>query len=369
MKNVGIIYQDIYAKHDTGSHPECADRVTHTIEQLKENQMYGENRIAHFKNIDPKKATLEQIRWSHSNALINKVINAVESTKKRNSHAYIDGDTIASPATYDAALYATGGNFASIDAIFSGEIDRGFVICRPPGHHSNRDYARGFCIFNNIALSVEYLIRAKKLNRVAIIDFDAHAGNGTEELFYSGLPQGELLFISIHQHPHTLYPGTCFVDDIGEGKQKGKIVNITLAPYSGHQSVKLSFDQIILPMLKEFKPEFILCSAGFDAHHNDPLCNLSFIDQTYSYIIQELAKISEEFANGRIQCTLEGGYNIKHLGNSITNVINSLADDKTIFKETDDFSRGQKADILEYTENKLIPQLKAILSPYWKAFK
>jgi len=369
MKNVGIVYQDIYAKHDTGPHPECADRVTHTIEQLKENQMYGENRIAHFKNIDPGKASLEQIRWSHSNTLINKVKNAVESTIKRNSHVYIDGDTVASPATYDAALYAAGGNFASIDAIFSGEIDRGFVLCRPPGHHSNRDYARGFCIFNNIALSVEYLIRAKKLNRVAIVDFDAHAGNGTEELFYSGLEQGELLFFSIHQHPHTLYPGTCFVDEIGEGKQKGKIVNITLAPYSGQKSIKLTFDQIILPMLREFKPEFILCSAGFDAHHNDPLTNLGFMDQTYSYIIQELGKISDEFANGRIQCTLEGGYNIKHLGNSITNVINSLADDKTIFKETDEFSIGQKVDILEFTENKLIPQIKAIFAPYWKVFQ
>ena len=365
MKNVGIVYQDIYAKHDTGAHPECADRVIHTIEQLKEYQMYGDNRIAHFKNIVPIKATLEQIRWSHSNTLIKKVNNAVESTKKRNNNVYIDGDTVASPATYDAALYAAGGNFAAIDAIFSGEIDRAFTICRPPGHHSNRDYARGFCIFNNIALSVEYLIRAKKLNRVAIVDFDAHAGNGTEELFYSGLEQGELLFISIHQHPHTLYPGTCFVDDIGEGKQKGKIVNVTLAPYSGQKSVKLTFDQIITPMLREFKPEFILCSAGFDGHHKDPLTNLGFQDQTYSYIIQELAKISDEFTKGRITCTLEGGYNIKHLGNSITNVINSLADDKTIFKEADEFV-APKGNIVEYTENKLIPQLKAIFSPYWK---
>ncbi|MHA1854746.1 MAG: histone deacetylase family protein, partial [Promethearchaeota archaeon] len=301
MKNVGIIYQDIYAKHDTGNHPECADRVIHTVKQLKENQMFGENRINHFKNIEPKKATLEQIRWSHSNLLINKVVEAVESTKKRNSHVYIDGDTVASPATFDAALYATGGNFAAIDAIFSGEIDRSFVICRPPGHHSNKDYARGFCIFNNIALSTEYLIRNKKLNRVAIVDFDAHAGNGTEDIFYSGLNQGELLFISIHQDPHTLYPGTCFMDEIGEGKQKGKIVNITLAPYSGQKSVKLAFNQIILPMLREFKPEFILCSAGFDAHHYDPLTNLGFMDQTYSYIIQELAKISEDYAKGRIQ--------------------------------------------------------------------
>ena len=367
MKNVGIVYDEIYSRHDTGNHPECADRVTFTINQFKEYQLYGPDALSHFKAIDPRKATLDQIRWGHKGDLITRVETAVEGTKiLYDRRDYLDGDTVVSPASYDAALYATGGNFAAIDAIFRGEIDRAFVLCRPPGHHSNFNACRGFCIFNNVVLAAQYLIREKGMKRIAIVDFDAHAGNGTEDMIESGLEGGDLLFFSMHQHPRTLYPGTCYIEDIGREKQKGKIVNLTFAPYSGQQCVELGFKQIILPMLEEFKPDFILISAGFDAHHEDPLTALGFQDSTYAWMIQQLAAFSEKTAQGRISCTLEGGYNLQAIANSISNVVSTLADDKVLFKE--DFY-GEEDTVIEFTEQKLLPDLSKILAPYWSCLK
>jgi acetoin utilization deacetylase AcuC-like enzyme len=365
MKNVGVVYNSLYAEHDTGNHPECGDRLTTTIEYLKKNQIYGDNRKSYFKDIKSRAATVDEIKWGHSQALIDRVISTVNGTKKKGGRSYLDGDTVVSPVSYDATLHSTGGNFASIDAIFNGEIDRGFVLCRPPGHHSNENNCRGFCIFNNVILAAEYLFRKKGLNRVAIVDFDVHAGNGSEDMIENGMGKGELLFISSHQHPRTLYPGTCFIEDIGEGKQKGKTVNITYSPGSGQKSVELAFNEIISPLLNEFKPEFILVSAGFDAHHDDPLGSLTFTDQTYSYMIKEMAQISEKHANGRMQCTLEGGYDLDAIARSMTNVISTLADDKSIYVE-EEYSEDEKS--IEFTEEHLIPEVKKTLAPYWKCF-
>lgn len=369
MKNVGIVYDPIYSEHDTemfSSHPERKERVLHTIEVLQDHNMWGKDRGENFKEVKSREADLDEIRWGHSDYLISRVKNTSENSGKSYGSSYLDPDTPVSPRSFNAALYAAGGNFSAIDAIFNGEIERAFCLCRPPGHHANREASRGFCLFNNIVLASDYLFNKKGIKKVAIVDFDAHAGNGTEEIIYNGIPGGDLLMISTHQDPRTLYPGTCFAEDIGEGQQKGKIINIPFAPYSGDQSMKLALDKIILPVLTEFKPEFLLISAGFDGHYKDPITQLGFTRQGFGKILQKLVPISEEFAKNRISVTLEGGYNLDALANSITNVINVMTDGSIIETE-DEYDEGN--DVLNFTENKLIPKVQSILKPYWKCFQ
>ncbi|WP_371803696.1 histone deacetylase [Candidatus Lokiarchaeum ossiferum] len=369
MKNVGVAYHEFYEKHDTGYHPERAERVIHTKNQLEELDLFGDGHKSHFHTIIPRLAELTEIQWCHSPQLIEKIQQLSTRAQKWDELLFTDGiygDTIISGSSFRAARYAIGGNFQAIDDIMSHKIDRSFILCRPPGHHANNTEARGFCFFNNIILAAEYLIHKWGLKKVAIVDFDAHAGNGSEEILNNRNADGEILFFSIHQHPATLYPGTCFVDEIGEGKQKGKTVNLTVLPYSGQKCIQNLFNQIINPMMEEFKPEFILVSAGYDSHHADTLTAMGLMDQTYSYIIQELAKMSSKFAKNRIQCTLEGGYNLVAIGNSIANTINSLAEDKVLFVEDDNYDESQKG--IEFTMNQLIPELQDHLKPFWSTF-
>ncbi len=360
MKTVGLVTDPSYVMHDTGNHPERPDRLRKTLSVLRENDIAGDSRQAHFVELTPRLATVEELKWCHSAPLIDRVSKIIARTKKTHQLSNLDGDTVVCEDSWNAAMLAAGGNFTAIDAIFNGDVDRSFALCRPPGHHSNRDYSRGFCIFNNIALAAEYLFREKKLKKVAILDFDVHAGNGTEEIFESGTESGDLLMISLHQHPHSLYPGTCFMDDIGTGKMEGKICNVTFSPGAGHGSVQLAMNELIKPMLSEFGAEFLLISAGFDAHYADPLANLGYVDQTYTYYIQQLREIVPKIA-----CTLEGGYNLDAISRSITYVMRALAEDSPIF-EDQEYRESEKA--LKHTQEKLLPELKRTLSPYWAAF-
>jgi acetoin utilization deacetylase AcuC-like enzyme len=346
--------------------PERPDRVTHAIMKLIENDMYGENRKNNFHEIAPRQATPTEIELSHSPRLISDIQQAVDRAAKHQRNILMDGDTPVSSQSYTAALYSAGGNFSAIDAIIEGKITSGFVLCRPPGHHANQGAARGFCLFNNVVLATQHLMNEKGLKRIAIIDWDAHAGNGTEDIVYSGVPNvpedAELLFFSIHQDPRTLYPGTCFPQEIGEGNQKGKIINVTLPPRSGDQCMQIALDQLILPMLHEFKPEYLLFSAGFDGHYMDQLTNLGYTSQGYAKIVEKIMPLAEEYAKGRMSFTLEGGYNLGAQSNSIVNVMSVLSGGNAIFED------DEKDDprCVEYTENKLIPHLKELLEPYWK---
>ncbi|MBD3352223.1 MAG: hypothetical protein GF364_12110 [Candidatus Lokiarchaeota archaeon] len=366
MKKIGIVYDDIFAEHHTQgwfSHPECKERVLHTIDVLKEHEMYGKDHAENYVPIMPRDATFEELNWCHEQALIEWVKDAVsKSSEKRLEH--MDGDTPVSPQSLNAALQAAGGNFEAIDKIMEGKINRAFVLCRPPGHHANKGRSRGFCLFNNIILATHYLTRKKGIKKVAIFDFDVHAGNGSEDLIWRGIPEGEVLFISSHQDPRAFYPFECHADEIGDGAQKGKIVNITYAPGSGDQCINLALDEIVSPLFREFKPEFILISAGFDAHHTDPIGGLGFTDQSYGNMINKLSPIADEFASGRMAATLEGGYNIDSIARSISNVISTMSTGKLI-EDEDEFQ--EKSDRVEYTENVLIPKIQGFIAPYWKS--
>jgi acetoin utilization deacetylase AcuC-like enzyme len=370
MEHVGIIYDDVYLTHDTKNHPENANRLRSTISRLKNLNIYGPQQMNHFQTISPRLATTEEIEWVHPSRFVNLVKTQTKKARTSRNILYLDsfggsmGETVASPGTYEASLKATGGNFQGIDSIFNGEINRSFVLCRPPGHHSNIANARGFCVFNNIILAAEYLFRKKKLNKVAIIDFDAHAGNGTEEILDTMSLSGEVLFISLHQHPDTLYPGTCYASDIGRGSQKGKTINVTFYPYSGQECIRNTFQQIINPIVSQFAPEFILVSAGYDGHHSDPLTAMGYMDQTYSYMMTEIVKLANASAQGRIQCTLEGGYNLEAISNSIANTLSIMAGESSPCEEDDIYVDNVKT--LNFLDTHLFPTLREKLTPYWE---
>lgn len=373
MKQVGVVYDDIFLLHKTGNHPETPDRLRATLQTLRHLDYFGEGHYSWISPVTPRKATKEEIQWCHSPLLIKLAEERCLEARETTDTLYLDsfnkryGETVASPKSFIAAQFAAGGMFTAIDGIMDAKFQRGFNLCRPPGHHSDHSNARGFCLFNNIALGVNYLHKKYNINKVAIFDFDAHAGNGTEDLYNQGYLPKSTLMMSMHQHPDTLYPGTCYVDEIGHSAHRGKIVNLTLAPTSGHESVQSCFKSVVLPALHEFRPEFIFVSAGYDAHHHDPLTNLSFMEQTYTWMMKKLSSIADQYARSRILCTLEGGYQLTALSNSIANTIGALGDAVAPF--TEDSVVEEATNISEYNSNTMLSQLSHVLSPYWKAFK
>ncbi|TFH28015.1 MAG: histone deacetylase, partial [Promethearchaeota archaeon] len=362
MQQVGILYDDIFIQHRTGSHPENEERLRATLRILRQIDYWGDGRAPWITHLSPRQATVAEIQWCHSPALISLAKERCEEAHKTSHQLFLDsfnsryGETVASPKSYDAALHAAGGMFTAIDAIMKKQVVRAFNLCRPPGHHSDYAHARGFCYFNNIALAVNYLHKQHGLKKVAIFDFDAHAGNGTEDLINQGHVPAETLMISIHQHPDTLYTGTCYIGDIGIREHRGKIANITLAPNSGHESIQAAFSSVVLPLLHEFQPEFILISAGYDAHHNDQLTNLHFMEQSYTYMTEQLVAVADQYAHSRMLCTLEGGYNLTALGNSIANTIAAMGDAVPPFAEPSIIA--DRPDIFAFTTDTVIPQVR-----------
>jgi acetoin utilization deacetylase AcuC-like enzyme len=361
----GIIYDDIFLEHRIGTHVESHERLIAIMDFIKEEGILDD---PDFKLINPRDASLEQIQYIHSKQLIDQVNQISERAASAGHVQSLDMDTLVSPKTYEASLYSVGGNLVGIDKILAEEINNGFALVRPPGHHTNVHKCAGFCIFNNIAIAAEYLIREKDINKVAIIDWDCHHGNGTQDIFFEGSPSenGEVVFFSSHQDGRTLYPGSGFPDEIGSGKGKGKIINYPMPPRAAEDAVMLFFDEIIQPILDEFAPEFILISAGFDTHHTDRLTNMGWTYQGPANYLQKIKQIAEQFARGRVLITLEGGYQVDKQAKAVHNCLRVLNDQSdALIKEA---PRESDPELIQYLTGKLIPKLKSNLSPYWECF-
>jgi len=359
----GIAYNDIYLQHRIGSHVESHERLVKLMDFLKEKKLLES---PNFKIIEPRKATLDQVKYVHTESLIKEVREISELAEKTGHLQSLDLDTVASAKTYEASLYSVGGNLQAIDEILNGNIKNAFAAVRPPGHHSNSYKCAGFCIFNNVAIAAEYLFREKNIERVAIVDFDAHAGNGTADIFFNGTENGDLVFFDSHQDGRTLYPGSGFIDEIGLGKSEGKIINYPMPPRAADDIIMIFFDEIVSPVLHEFKPEFILISAGFDTHWTDQLTGMGWTFQAPANYLKKIKTIAEKFANGKILITLEGGYQLDKQARAIYNCLRILnnEDDQLIEEKP----RISESDLLNYTNKKLIPALKDNLTPYWNCF-
>ena len=302
----GLITSDTYQNHNTGEgHPEKIDRVTAVIEN--------------FKKLDNKNLVWKKPSNFEQSILIKThtkdYIKQVNLSFPQSGLKFLDGDTVVSPGSKDATKDAVGSIISAIDGVEKKEFKNAFCCVRPPGHHAEKEKAMGFCIFNNVAVGANYLIEKYKYKKIAIIDFDVHHGNGTQDIFYEN---ENVLFISTHQYPY--YPGS------GSDKEKGKFNNIYNIPLpAGTNSEEyLNAFEFALKKLKEFKPEFVLISAGFDSHIKDPLAQFKLETEDFYIITKRILEASKKFCNGKVVSILEGGYDLEALKDSAKRHVDAL---------------------------------------------
>ena len=290
----GYIYDPIYLKHDTGQHVENAKRLETIISYLEHTGL-----IKQLTLIKPRPATVEELALVHQEQHISHIKEVANK-----GGGWLDADTVMSPDSYEAAIYAAGGTIKAVEAVLNGEVASAFALARPPGHHATPQRAMGFCLFNNVAIAAQYAL-TKGLERVLIIDFDVHHGNGTQDAFYDN---PHVLYISTHQFPH--YPGTGDIEETGTGEGKGYTVNIPLPSGCGDAEYEQVFKQIIVPVSRRFQPQFILVSAGYDLHWSDSLALMQVSVFGFARITEIIKGLADELCNGHLVFGLEGGYNL-----------------------------------------------------------
>ncbi|HEY4711564.1 MAG TPA: histone deacetylase [Dehalococcoidia bacterium] len=305
----GLVYDPIYLEHDTGDHVENSRRLVETMSYLK-----GTGIKEKLTSLSARPASLEELEMVHA----PEYISYVESKAKKGG-GWLDPDTVMSPKSYEAALYAAGGLLVAVEAVMKREVDNAFALVRPPGHHAIRDRAMGFCIFNNVAIAAKFAPSKFNLNRVLIADFDVHHGNGTQDSFYAD-PQ--VLYFSTHQYP--FYPGTGWIDETGTGVGKGTTVNFPMAAGWGDEEYLRAFNEVLVPVVRKFQPQLILVSAGFDAHWADHLAMMRVTITGFAQMAMILKELAAELCQGRLVFTLEGGYNLQVVASSIKAVFDVL---------------------------------------------
>jgi acetoin utilization deacetylase AcuC-like enzyme len=345
----GIVLDQRYADHCTGpGHPECPDRVETLYAMLREPDMQG-----YFQEITPRKAGKKELLAVHS----AKYIQCLEDTEGKDC-TYLDQDTQTSPFSHEAALLAAGGICRAIDLVQAGQLDNAFALVRPPGHHAERSKAGGFCLYNNVAVGVRYAQNHLGLQRVLVIDWDLHHGNGTQHCFED---DPSVLFFSIHQYPS--YPGGGKFRDTGKGSGKGRTVNIPLLAGSGDGEYVTLFEKILRPIALEFDPELILVSAGFDIHYNEPLGGMRVTPQGFAALTRSVLTTAQDCCGGKVVMTLEGGYNLEGLQDSVRAVLRELAGLQVT--DTSNIMAGADPRMLVV----LLWRIRRIQSRYWRALE
>ncbi len=299
-----IITSDASIRHLTGNgHPEQPDRVTYIIKKLEQNRNLIWEKSSNFD--------LKYLELTHTKDYVSDVINSFPSKGLK----FLDGDTIISPESRRSTIDAVGSIISAIDGVENKKFKNAFCAVRPPGHHAEKKKAMGFCIYNNIAVGTNYLIKKYDYKKVAIVDFDVHHGNGTQDIFFEN---EKVLYISIHQYPY--YPGT------GRETEKGKynnILNIPIPAGTGSREYLDAYNHVIKKLV-EFKPNFLLFSAGFDAHKNDPLAQIGLTSKDFYEITKRTIVSTNKFTQGNIVSILEGGYDLKALAESANYHVNAL---------------------------------------------
>lgn len=276
--------------------------------------LFGGEAFGDFEKISPRLATDEELRRVHAH---DHVAGVAASAGRR--HTQFDADTPASSGSFEAARLAAGGAIAAADAILAGEIDNGFAALRPPGHHAEADHPMGFCLFNNVAVVARHLIQVRGLSRILILDWDVHHGNGTQNSFYDS---SEVLYVSTHQYP--FYPGTGAPNEVGRGPAAGFNLNVPMQAGMGDADYLAAFRDLILPVAQRFAPQFVLVSAGFDAHRDDPLASMSLSTNAFAAMTDALTGLADESADGHLLLLLEGGYDLAALAASVTASVSRL---------------------------------------------
>jgi acetoin utilization deacetylase AcuC-like enzyme len=330
-----IIYSDEFSKHDNRSHPENAERLKVMLDEIKKSQLY-EDLIFIEPEILPEKILYD----IHSKRMIEQI---KEISNENNS--WLDFDTYVCKSDYETARLAAGGLLSASNNVIKGKVDNAFALIRPPGHHATRDRSMGFCLFNNIAIAANEISKLGK--KILIFDFDVHHGNGTQDIFYD---RKDVLYQSFHLSPH--YPGTGDTSEIGTEDGEGYTVNIPVSHGNGNNAISKTLDEVFLPIAKQFKPDIIMYSTGYDSHHLDPLGGLKLSSHFYGEIIEKFREVQPKNV-----CTLEGGYNLNWLGKCLVSQIGKMVGKDIDFKDT---------AVEVENVNAVIKEIKDEMSRYWK---
>ncbi len=304
-----LVYTPIYLGHDTGRHAENARRLLAVMTHLDREGLLDDRRI-----FEPEAVPFEALAAVHEPALIEQVLEAADAGGR-----WLDPDTVVSPGSYEAAAYAAGGALIAVDAALQDDPKRVFVLSRPPGHHATPGRAMGFCLFNHVAVAAQYALDRHGLERVAIVDWDVHHGNGTQDIFYTS---GSVLYASLHQWP--LYPGTGRREERGRQTGEGTTLNVPLPPGADDHDYLAAFDHEIAPRLREFAPRLLFVSAGYDAHQDDPLAMMRLTEAGFAELTRRVKRIAEEHCEGRMVLVLEGGYHPDALARSVAATLRAL---------------------------------------------
>jgi len=308
-----IIHHPIYQKHDTGiGHPETPKRYEVVMNALKSDKTFWES----LQEIEAEKVSQGIIQAAHTKEHFKRVEGAFE-----NGVEYLDADTVISMDSFDASVYAAGGACRAVDAVMAGEAKNAFVAVRPPGHHATGEHAMGFCLFNNVAIAARYAQnKYKEIERVAIIDWDVHHGNGTQGIFFD---DPSVFFFSMHQYPW--YPGSGSRGETGYGRGKDFTMNVPVKANTPAKLQKQMFENALGDINRNFKPDFVIISAGFDAHESDPLGQLRLEDNDFISMTRTVKQWADEVCAGRIVSCLEGGYNLETLGATVKHHVSELS--------------------------------------------
>jgi acetoin utilization deacetylase AcuC-like enzyme len=338
----GIIQDDLFLQHDTGTfHPERKERLI-SIKEGLQAYLYRDKLV----QLKPRLASEAELQLIHPPSYIRKI----QATSGKSS-TQLDPDTVASAMSFEVARCAVGGLLTLIDGVFAGELGNGFAFVRPPGHHSEPNRAMGFCLFSNAAIGAAYLLQKFKLSKVLIVDFDVHHGNGTQKAFYQ---RSDVLYVSTHQFP--LYPGTGDFPEIGNGTGVGFTANFPLPARTGDATYNLVFERAVVPIAESYRPDFMLVSAGYDAHIDDPLAGMEVTPSGFEAITQTLVTLAEKLCSGKVVFLLEGGYHLKGLQESALKSLDVLTGHR---KQAPPW----KADV---TFDAVVEKARKALGSYWK---
>ena len=342
----GLVYDPAYLRHNTGWHVERPERLTRTLGVLEEKGFLGR-----LEKIAPRAASVEEVALVHPRDYIGRIEAFCAAGGGR-----LDPDTVASPESYAVALLAVGGVIAAVEAVVMGTISRAFALVRPPGHHALPDRAMGFCLFNNVAVAARWAAEQYGFQRILVVDWDYHHGNGTEAAFYRD--SGVLYFST---HSATGYPGTGWVQRVGEGPGEGFNINVPLPDAAGDADLSFAFQELLVPVAAEYQPELVLVSAGQDGYRGDPIAGMRLTAGGYGALAAIVREIADRHARGRLAGVLEGGYDLDGLGECIAAILQAW---------------GEEAAVSERPAEGVHPEVEAVVTTvknthrdYWECFR